>query len=301
MANNKILIMAFYYERPLLVVEAIKSILRANKHYDNWHLAFHDDASQTPGEPIVKNLIPEDMLDKVTFYRTVATKEQKLASGGMLGHVTNQMLKDSDADIAIILCDDDILHEMYLSNLNIYFNNHPQINACYSHAIVFDPGQQSWEDSKNTDNPLNHYTTPINPENKLDACQVAWRISLNKEKNVWFPYPCHKNQDAGFYKAIYESIGVIPFSGFVGQYKAIHAEQLCHVGQSENIEEIMSQASKMAMMHYLNKDYEEAARLYEQINKIKIDDNKNALKISITSARMLKICKIRIEKKNIDN
>ncbi len=281
--NQKILIMMLYYERPTLVVEALKSIVRANDNYKNWHLAFHDDSSPTPGEAIVRTVLPEDMLNKVTFYRTIATKEQKLASGGMLGHVMNQMISDSDADIAIILCDDDILHEQYLFNLNRYFANKPYEEACYSHVIIFDPNEESWESATNTNNPLNYYTTSINPENKLDACQVAWRTSLNKKRGVWFPYPCHKNQDAGFYKRMYEYISTIPFSGFISQYKAIHKDQLSQIEKrNDSLELIINHALDVAAEHYFNGDPEEAHRLYKQILKVSPDQQ--------TAIQMLNLC-----------
>lgn len=266
-----------YYDRPTLVIDALKSILRADKHHKNWHLAFHDDASPAPGESIVRSVLPENMMDKVTFYRTVATKEQKLASGGMLGHVMNQMIKDSDAELAIILCDDDVLHEHYLINLNNYFISKPHEHACYSHVIVFDPTKESWDIATNTNNPLNYYTGLINPENKLDASQVAWRISLNKKKNAWFPYPCHKNHDSGFFKAMHNAIGPIRFSGFISQYKAIHEGQLSHVGQ-EDAAVVIDNALKAAQQFYLNGDLEEAKRLCNQILKV-YPGNLNAIEI----------------------
>lgn len=287
MKDHKILIMMLYYDRPLLVAEALKSIVRADQHHKNWHLAFHDDASPTPGEPVVRTFLPEDMMNRVTFYRTVATKEQKLASGGMLGHVMNQMIKDSEADLAIILCDDDVLHEHYLANLNRFFADRPDDHACYSHVVVFDPNKEGWDTASNTSNPLNFYTTPVNPENKMDACQVAWRTSLCKERQVWFPYPCHKNQDAGFYKAMYEAIGMIPFSGFVGQYKAVHADQLSQAGQADDPGEIVVQASKQAMQHYISGNLLEAVRLYEQILKVMPDE--------AVANHMLHLCKMRLD------
>lgn len=289
MKTNKILIMMLYYDRPALVAEALKSIVRADQHHKDWHLAFHDDASPTPGEPVVRTFLTEDMMDKVTFYRTVATKEQKLTSGGMLGHVMNQMIKDSDADVAIILCDDDVLHEHYLANLDRYFTTKENVQACYSHVVVFDPSKEGWETATNTDNPLNYYTAPVNPENKLDACQVAWRTSLCKGEQVWFPYPCHKNQDAGFYKAVYETTGAVPFSGFVGQYKAIHAGQLSQDGHDDSPEVLVGGAVKVAFQHYLNGDVQEAKRLYEQVLKVR--------PCHPVAANMVGVCELRINGK----
>lgn len=254
-----------YYERPKLVREALKSLIRSNEHHKNWHLAFHDDASPTPGEPIVREVLPDFMMDRVTFYRTVATKEQKLASGGMLGHVMNQMIRDSKADVAVMLCDDDVLHAHYLKNLDGYFRDNPDEQACYSHVVVFDPGTETWETAKNTDNPLNHYSTSIDPTGKIDASQVAWRTRVNKDLGVWFPYPCHKNHDAGFYAGLYEKVGGVPFSGFIGQYKAIHSEQLSQQGQPEAVELVVEEAMRVAMNHYLKEQFSEAQRLYEQI------------------------------------
>jgi glycosyltransferase involved in cell wall biosynthesis len=272
MKKHKILIMTLYYERPQLVRRAISSVMACNERYENWHIAFHDDASPTPGEPIVKEVLGDKNLDKVTFYRTYATAEQKLASGGMLGFVMNQMIKDSDADLAIMLCDDDMLHPEYLFNLNRYFNEWPDENACYSHVGIFDPGLgDRWVESVKYDNPLNYYTTSIDPTGKVDAAQVAWRTRVNKQMDAWFPYPCHKNHDAGFYQAMVKKIGLVPYSGFVSQYKAIHAEQLSQLGQAEDTEAVVKNALHAANNLFNDRDYDESQRLCEQV--LKVDTN----------------------------
>jgi hypothetical protein len=289
MKTNKILIMMLYYERPKLVREALKSLVRANEHHKNWRLAFHDDASPTPGEAIVREILPDFMMDRVTFYRTVATKEQKLASGGMIGHVMNQMIRDSTADVAIMLCDDDVLHAHYLKNLNGYFRDNPDEQACYSHVVVFDPSTETWEQAKNTDNPLNHYSTSLNPAGKLDACQVAWRTRVNKDLGVWFPYPCHKNHDTAFYNAMYEKIGTIPFCGFIGQYKGIHSEQLSQEGQPQAVELVVEKAMKAAMNHYLKAEFNEAQRLYQQVLR--------ATPMNQLAIQMLTHCHFRLSEK----
>lgn len=214
-----ILILLLYYNRPKLVQNALHSI--QNSSYHDWTLFIHDDNSP---QPILTNL-PH------TYHLNTDTKPQKLERGSSLGLVVNKVLKESPADIAIMLCDDDALHPLYLQNLNDYFTNNPEVNSCYSNVILYNPLIESYLDAINRppdpEYYLNYQTNPISPYNIVDASQVAWRLSCNKQFNAWFPDYLDKNHDAAFYKELEKSGPTHP-SGFISQFKGIHEQQLCH-------------------------------------------------------------------------
>jgi hypothetical protein len=215
--SAKILILLSYFERPKMVRNALASVLRANELYPYWELAFIDDASSAPGKPIVEEML-QGYLDKVRFYNTNCTDEVSI-----FGSFMNQAIKDSDAELVLMLCDDDELCVDYLKNLNNYFLYHPSVVACYSHVYYFDPFVQKSSDIHVFDPGwLNAYAEVISIANHVDASQVAWRILCNKVRGCWFPSPKTSNLDAAFFL----QLGEAPFSGLIGQYKGVHSMQL---------------------------------------------------------------------------
>jgi len=116
-----------------MVSNALTSIKKLN--YDNWHLAFIDDNSKLPGEPIVKNYL-KNYLNKITFYNTnsISTTERSY-----MGYFMNEAIKNLGCDLAIILCDDDALHPDYFTNLEDWFNKNHNYNYCYSNLILYNP------------------------------------------------------------------------------------------------------------------------------------------------------------------
>lgn len=217
----RILILLLYWERPIMVKNALKSVLRANEHYNDWELAFIDDSSSVPGRPVCEEILG-DHLDKIRFYNTDMTPEEKLKTGGMVGREMNQAIKDSDADIIIMLCDDDAVCLDYFLNLSNFFTNKSCL-ACHSHAYQFNP---AFEDIDHVFRPakgLNHMGEILLAGN-VDASQVAWRREIHK-KNIWF----NKNQtvalDFSFYSGI-DRLGKTEFSGFYSQFKGIHPTRL---------------------------------------------------------------------------
>jgi len=233
--GHKILILLLYYDRPEMVKLALNSIKSSS--YKNWELAFIDDGSAHVGAPVCKEILKDD-LDKVTFYRIPDTVEEKVARGGSLvGKYMNIAISGSDAELAIMLCDDDALKDDYLSNLNQFFLQNPTEQYCYSHVILFDPFKETPEtiDEKTSirvpslnntlTNRIYHFWNkngPINAANAVDAAQVAWKT----DSNVKFPYPQTRNLDATFYGQMHRQYGPCPFSGFFGQYKGIYADAL---------------------------------------------------------------------------
>ena len=233
--QKKILILLTYFNRPKLVVNAINSIIEANKLHQNWQLVVGDDNSKIPAEPIVKDILKNiNLINPVIYIRSKATIDQKIKEGITIGKYANSTLRESDADYAIILCDDDELHPVYLYNLNDFFNNHNDILYCYSDLILYNPLLQRSCDAELVHNKYNVYKEPINCAGKVDASQVAWRLSCNKVHNAWFAEttgidikrPWMINTDQYFFEQLHDKCGFGHYTGFFSQYKGIHDYQL---------------------------------------------------------------------------
>ncbi len=231
--NQQILILLLYFDRPNMVRNALYSILLASRFYKNWILAVNDDASSVPAEPIVRDIMHEHM-DKVKFYKLEMTPGEKIKAGGVMGACVNDIIKDNEADLGIMLCDDDALYPTYLKNLNKYFHNNPGITSCHSNVIPYNPLKETFYSAIRNHKLdmkfwLNAHKEPICAASKVDASQVAWRISCNKNKNAWFLSPCPKNHDHFFYEQLYRRCGPTHYSGFISQYKGWHTKQLSRV------------------------------------------------------------------------
>jgi hypothetical protein len=229
----KILILMSYYNRPILVRRALQSILVANEHHKDWELLFGDDSSDIPGKPIVEEIM-KDHLDKIVFAHSNMTLDDKIEKGLLLGHYCNEAIKQSDADIGIMFSDDDELHPLYLKNLSEFFTNNPDVLYCWSMIYVFNPLLQKSNESINVNNKYNKHESSINPVNKVDATQVAWRLSCCKERGAWFAdttrfvysRPWTKDTDKSFFENLHEKCGQCQRTGFVAQYKGVHDYQL---------------------------------------------------------------------------
>lgn len=222
----KILILLAYYNRPNMIRFALNSI--ANQTHKDWELAFVDDGSDSPGRPIVEEILSKD-IDKVKFYNTNNTREHKESQGGsLLGLYWNEAMVASDADIAIMLCDDDALYVDYLENLNNYYSLNPNVIHSYGHVSIFNPLEYTSVEGipVNTDIWLNAHTYPINPNCSVDASQVSWRIRPVVDHGARFPFPQTINLDATFYEQLHRLIGLCEYNGLITQYKGWHADQL---------------------------------------------------------------------------
>lgn len=218
----KVSVLMAYFERPNMVRFGLKS-LREQTHQD-WELIFVDDSSQIPGEPIVREMLP-NALHKIKFYNT--NDPYKKERGSIFGKFWNDGLLSGDSDIAIMLCDDDALYPKYLSSLVEWYTNNPQNKYSYGHVIPFNPFEtKSLSGMKdNTDWWLNK-TGDINPVCQVDASQVSWRTDVFRYQGVRFPFPKTMNLDEALYGELFEACGPCPFNGLIAQYKAIHSEQL---------------------------------------------------------------------------
>lgn len=216
----RFLILLLYYERPILVQNAIKSL--RNSTYQDFEVAVIDDCSPTPVPKNVPN---------ATYYNTGIPDSQKVLMGSFAGALMNDILASSSSDVALFLCDDDALAPDYLEKLNQYFQSN-NVPACYSHVYKFNPAFEEIEFVNNTDINKNRFTKPISALNNLDASQVAWKVELHREKNIWFEYPRTKGHDAVLYRQL-DALGPTPFSGLVGQYKGCYTGQLGQFSENE--------------------------------------------------------------------
>jgi len=229
---GKVLILMVYYNRPILVKNALQSIIKANQFYSDWELVFGDDNSKIPGEPIAREIL-HNYLSKVKFARSSTSLEEKIEKGLNLGWYINKFINESDADYVITLCDDDELHPNYLKNLDDYFINNNDIMYCYSNVILYNPLKHKSNESTLVGGTYNRYKTPINAAGKLDGSQVAWRTKCNKEMNIWFSettkidvsMPWAGNIDQMYFQSLYDKCGPCQYTGFVSQYKGIHDYQ----------------------------------------------------------------------------
>lgn len=224
--NLKVLILLPYYNRPNMVKYALTSIVRADKFHDNWVLAFVDDGSALPGRQIVEEVCAP-VLDKVRFYQTGDSTEDKARNReSRYGQFLNQAIVDNPADVVILLCDDDALIDEYLANLNLWFNNNPDHEHCYSHVWPYDPLVKAPWVTPFSYHSLNRFTKPTICGCLLDASQVAWRYSIHNKHGIWFPELQTRDLDAYLYKQIDKALGPATFTGHFGQYKGWHDLQL---------------------------------------------------------------------------
>ena len=220
----KVLILLAYYNRPRLVRNALLSIQEST--YKNWELAVVDDASEFEAKEVVLEMFSDEELSKTKFYNTNDKYELKAERGSISGEYLNKAIEESDADLVIMLCDDDALVPDYLENLVKYFTENPDRNYCYSHVIQFNPLEEDYHGKEATPIFMNK-TWDLNPANNVDASQVAWKRKYSVGKDaILFPYPKTKNLDADIYDKMYLKFGACKFTGFYSQYKGMHQHQL---------------------------------------------------------------------------
>jgi glycosyltransferase involved in cell wall biosynthesis len=209
---TKFLIILTYFNRPNMVRNALHSV--AYSACSNWHLAFHDDGSTTPGEPIAREIIPEE---KITFYRN-DNKPQE----GNIGHCINEIIRTNmHCDVAILLADDDALHPDYLTKLEEFFkrNNNAYYASCY--VSPYNPMKETYFTA------LKNFKVSAKTMNneRLDSSQIAWSLDANKYLNLWLPEKGIKDYDVKFINRMKET-GMIWETGYYGQFKGTHQRQL---------------------------------------------------------------------------
>lgn len=225
--KNKILIVLPYYDRPQIVLNALNSVIIANEYYDNWHLAIIDDGSKSPIKPIAEDVL-RDVLDKVSFYNTECSVEDKLNNRGLLGKFINQAVNDIPADIELCLPDDDALYHDYLLNLNKYMNDNPNVEACYSNVLIYNPIKEPPQDS--LDRMIGFWNKRKESIDRLsgvlDICQIAVRSIIHKKYSLWCGESDTLDVDWKMGRRAEKSKLIVEYTGFISQYKGIHDNQL---------------------------------------------------------------------------
>lgn len=238
----RFLILLSYYNRPLLLRKSLQSVLDATTSYPNWELAFGDDGSEIPGEPIVREVLGKH-LNKVSFYNTHATIEDKIRDGITIGKLANQALSRTECDVCVTLCDDDRLHPEYLSRLARYFLENPDVMYCWSNIFLCNPLTDNGDFGLG--GVYNEISGAIVPHGRLDGSQVAYRVGAVRENGIWYREttkpskenvglnPWSYSLDYELFRSLYENFGLCHHTGFVSQYKGIHEQQL--VFQKEHV------------------------------------------------------------------
>lgn len=209
-----------------MVRNALQSLIDST--YQNYELAFIDDSEDSFSGFKVFN---EFSVYPRKYIHTGDTEEQKLARGGSnFGKHANDAMEKSDADICIMLCDDDFLKFDYLENLNTYYESHPEVKYAYSHINLFNPIDEPYEQVKERQvaSPYLNHTSPLNPFCQVDSSQVSWRLPEGKERHILFNYPQTRNLDASIYTSMYNTWGNCVFTGFIGEFKGWFPDQLGH-------------------------------------------------------------------------
>lgn len=246
MNNLKILCVMPYFERPNMVINALRSFSKID--YDNYEIAIVDDGSEN--YPI-ENILSNFEIKNLKIYKTNDSIENKINRGSIHGKFMNKAMKESDADIFLMISDDDAITTEYFKKLNEFYTTNPDVNWSYCHVIGYDPMSEipcntlsnfqnkSWTTKATTR--LN-WIKPINPFCKLDATQVSWRSSVSKENNLWLPEEQTKNLDASFYQIMYDKLGNCVFNNCVGVFKGFHSDQLTNRNGIEAFKPLDSQS-----------------------------------------------------------
>jgi hypothetical protein len=152
--------------------------------------------------------------------------------GSIFGKYAQQAVEESDADIVMMLCDDDALYPEYFNNLNKYFQLHSDEKYVYSHIHTYDPMLTKLEDNPPYEHHHLNKDWPLNPHFNIDMSQVAWRRQAFIDSGIKFPYPMTANLDAVVYNQMHNHFGDCKFSGFFSEYKAMfkggYNDQLSH-------------------------------------------------------------------------
>jgi glycosyltransferase involved in cell wall biosynthesis len=238
----KFIILLAYYKRPQMVLNALQSIKELE--YNNYDLIFIDDSGDDMFKSTFYEYMPHNILTKSIYYAIMQDEMTKLKQHGSVhGHIMNEYIKQSDAEIAIVLCDDDALVPDYLTNLSKFYTDNPTINYAYSYVYYFDPSNQNYKEGSKfpryshhgSTYTLNMHTTPIDPFCNLDSTQVSWRTKCNKEDNIWYPSPQTRGLDAALFTQLRNKYGLCYPTGLYGQYKGAFGDQLGNRGYDFNV------------------------------------------------------------------
>lgn len=240
--NNEFLIILPYFNRPNMLREVLKTFNHMT--YSNWHVALIDDGSDDDkkAQPILEELLDES---RYTLYDSKDTIEGKRKRGHSLhAKYMNIALRESTADYALIISDDDGIHEHYLSDLDAYYKSNYDVFYSYCHIIPYDPMTElpneetlarrkaeirttgKWRDFPSDSWIKVNHTAPVPPVDVLDSTQVSWHIKAALDRECLFNETYTANNDRDIFVKLYKHFGICNFNGCVGPYKGYHKNQL---------------------------------------------------------------------------
>lgn len=227
MNNLKFELIIAYYKRPEIVLNALESIKKSG--YENWHLTFIDDS----GDDSFKETFLNYGFDfsKISYVPILMSDDEKIKIGNSIfGKYINDSIIHTDADIIILICDDDALLPDYMEKLNDFYTQNPEVMYAYCHLKFYNPEIQKYtEASIDPDNDpisLNKETGPIMPFYVIDSSQASFRREAFTSKNVWYPYPWTAALDAYLFDGMYKEWGPCHFINDFGQCKAVFSNNL---------------------------------------------------------------------------
>ena len=253
MKNLKIQIILFYYDRPNLVKKmGLKTVFESD--YNDWEISVIDDSNEQNFDKVLEEFYKDhpDFIsskDKVKIFNTNDTLEEKKQRGdAIIGKFANDAMHSSNADITLMLCDDDGVVKNYFSELNNFYNKRTELNHSYCKLITYTPikggkterAMGEWIEGGNTgvdyenfnptpDNYLNHRRNNTHLHNVCDSSMVSWRRKEAIKEGILFLYPKTANLDADIYSLMDRYWGNCNFNEIIGQYKAFWNGQLGHI------------------------------------------------------------------------
>tara|TARA_Y100001938_G_scaffold85196_1_gene117001 strand:+ start:5220 stop:6026 length:807 start_codon:yes stop_codon:yes gene_type:complete len=253
MKDLKIQIILFYYDRPNLVKKmGLKTVFESD--YDNWEISVIDDSNEQNFNKVLEEFYKDhpdfiNSKDKVKIFNTNDTLEEKKQRGdAVIGKFANDAMYLSEADISIMLCDDDGVTKNYFSELSEFYIKNPELNHSYCRLTTYTPieggkterKQGEWIEGGNTgidyenfiptpDNYLNCRQDNTRLENVCDSSMVSWRRENAIKEGILFKYPKTANLDSDIYSLMDRYWGNCNFNSIIGQYKAFWDGQLGHI------------------------------------------------------------------------
>lgn len=228
--NLKFELIIFYYKRPTIVLNALESVKLST--YNNWHLTLIDDSSDDSFKETFYNFGFDS--EKINYIAIMMPDSEKLKLGGSIfGSYINTVVRNTNADVIIPLCDDDALLPDYMTKLNSFYINNPNNVWAYCHLKFFNPKTESYKDAKLVpENPelnyphMNANMTPINPYCRVDSSQVTFKTKALIDGEILYASPLTSNLDADIFMKMFKKYGNCPFMGSFGQCKGWFNEQL---------------------------------------------------------------------------
>lgn len=221
----KVHIVMFYYNRPTMVRTALRSIREQTSH--DWILSVIDDSSDFPAEPVVREEL-SDHQEKLAFVNTNITKEYRAKFHSTIGQHANELIRSrqDEAEIALILCDDDALYPDYIEKMTRFYQDNPDVIYAYSMVTVFDPTTGEYP----CPGPLTqiHFNRvgPVSPSGAIDMCQCSWRVKPFIKADILFPHRQTLALDWHVYVEMEKHFGLCMPMKFAGVFKGRHKDQV---------------------------------------------------------------------------